>query len=94
MAVHQIDVVNVQSFCYHGKVATELSYVHGVYLIEDVVRVGLHCIITVSPAPLTDPVSERVQVPLTCILSETVKEFSNYNEFSVCLNVSSHDRQM
>lgn len=41
MEVHQIDVISVQSFCYHGKVVTEVSHVHGVYLIEDVVRVGL-----------------------------------------------------
>lgn len=40
MEVHQIDAVSVQSFCYHGKVVTEVSCIHRVYLIEDVVRVG------------------------------------------------------
>lgn len=48
MDVHQIDVVSVQSFYYHGKVVTEESHVHGVYLIGDVVRLGLHCVITHS----------------------------------------------
>lgn len=46
MEVHQIDTISVQSFCYHGKVLTEVTYVHGVYVVKHVVRVGLHCTIT------------------------------------------------
>lgn len=37
MEEHHIDVVSVQSFYRHGRVATEASYVRGVCLIEDVV---------------------------------------------------------
>lgn len=48
MEEHHIDVISVQSFCHHDKVGTEVSYVHGVYLIEDVVKVGLHCIFIFS----------------------------------------------
>lgn len=51
MEVHHIDVVSVQSFCYHGKVLTEVFSVHRVYLIEDVVSVGLCCIVSI-PFPL------------------------------------------
>ena len=47
MEEQQIDAVSDQSFCYHGKVVTTVSYVHGVCLIEDVVRAGLQCVITV-----------------------------------------------
>lgn len=46
MEVLQIDAVSVQRFCHHGKLVAEVFSVHGVYLIEDVVRVILHCIIT------------------------------------------------
>lgn len=48
MEEHHIDVISVQSFCHHDKVGTEVSYVHGVYLIEDVVKVGLRCIFIFS----------------------------------------------
>lgn len=48
MEEHHIDVISVQSVCHHDKVETEVSYVHGVYLIEDVVKVGLHCIFIFS----------------------------------------------
>lgn len=39
MEVHQIDAISVQSFSYHGKVVSDAFYVHGVFLMEDVVRV-------------------------------------------------------
>lgn len=53
MEVLQIDVVRVQSFCYHDKVVAEVSYVQGVYLIEDVVMVELHCICSPPTPPNT-----------------------------------------
>lgn len=49
MEEHHIDVISVQSVCHHDKVETEVSYVQGVYLIEDVVKVGLHCIFYLFP---------------------------------------------
>lgn len=57
MEEHHIDVIRVQSFCHHDKVGTEVSNVHGVYLIEDVVKVGLQCIFIFS---LKLPVQGRV----------------------------------
>ena len=53
MEVHQIDVVSVQSLCYHVKVATEVSNVQGVYWIEDVVR--LDHIVSSLLFPQTEP---------------------------------------
>lgn len=46
MEGHHIDEISGQSFCYHAEVLAEVTYVHGVYVIKDVVRVGLHCVIT------------------------------------------------
>lgn len=46
MKVHHIDAITGQSFCYHAEVLAEVTYVHGVYVIKDVVRVELHCVIT------------------------------------------------
>lgn len=48
MDVHHIDVISVQSVCYHDKVSTHVSYVCGLWLTEDVVRNELHCIIMFS----------------------------------------------
>lgn len=45
MEVHQIDVISVQSLHYDGKVVTDACSVHGIYSIEDVVRVVFCCII-------------------------------------------------
>lgn len=73
MEVHQIDVVSVQSFCYHVKVLTKAFSVHRVFLIEDAVRVRLCCIISI-PSPL----HSRLVVSFSQL-------FKNYNVFSVHL---------